>query len=503
MKKRITVFLSVAAAVLLVAPVVNLLSLHGAGRQKWGEMSLFYNLDFVQRGVSRILFPLGISTAPNSVVIGRDGWLYSGDRFAQTISRSRRTPTVRDLADGKEVLAAWEAWNDWLLRRNVKLLRIAILPNKEAVYPEHVPKWAQPASRSVADALVAESELYSMPNAALLAAKQHSPVDLYFKTDSHWNQLGAAVAFHDFARQVGASDPSLRWPDSSAYQLAGVTTRAGGDLTYFFHMADLINDPQPAVLADSFAIETIQYDLDSGKELYRGGNPIIKVPRNFVLVKSPSALNRTRVLWVRDSFGEGLSRLMAITFSDVVQIHWSDTLKVDGRFADVVESWKPNYVFVTVVDRNSLANELHYFPPSDTIPAQQSDEVVSLMEPAQIHDLAQKTPQVTYEVTGDDPSVEYETSASFAANQSLRLNLRCDGGAPVRMQLFWRITGARTFDEWHSTKFFLKPGNQILSLRDVAKWDQAASIDRLRLDIDQPDRCKRFTLASVAVVSHK
>lgn len=71
------------------------------------------------------------------------------------------------------------------------------------------------------------------------------------------------------------------------------------------------------------------------------------------------------------------------------------------------------------------------------------------------------------------------------------------------MQLFWRIKGALNFDERHSSKFFLKPGNQVLSLGSIAKLDPNASIDRLRLDIDQADRCKRFTLASVAVMSRK
>ena len=44
---------------------------------------------------------------------------------------------------------------------------------------------------------------------------------------------------------------------------------------------------------------------------------------------------------------------MAATFSQTVQLHWDQALKPGGRFIDLVEKWKPDYVFITVVERDS------------------------------------------------------------------------------------------------------------------------------------------------------
>ena len=51
-----------------------------------------------------------------------------------------------------------------------------------------------------------------------------------------------------------------------------------------------------------------------------------------LLVKSADSLNNKKVLWLRDSFGIGMSSLMAASFSDVLQSNWAEAIKPDGRF---------------------------------------------------------------------------------------------------------------------------------------------------------------------------
>ena len=98
-----------------------------------------------------------------------------------------------------------------------------------------------------------------------------------------------------------------------------------------------------------------QIDFESGKIISTGPNVAINSSTKPLLVKSSGALNNKKVLWLRDSFGNSLSPLMAATFSDVMQLHWSEALKPGGSFARLVQDWQPDYVFVTVVERNARA----------------------------------------------------------------------------------------------------------------------------------------------------
>jgi hypothetical protein len=42
---------------------------------------------------------------------------------------------------------------------------------------------------------------------------------------------------------------------------------------------------------------------------------------------------------------------MAATFSEVLLLHWHEAIKPGGRLLQLVEEFKPDYVFFTVVER--------------------------------------------------------------------------------------------------------------------------------------------------------
>ena len=71
----------------------------------------------------------------------------------------------------------------------------------------------------------------------------------------------------------------------------------------------------------------------------------------------------SRVLWLRDSFGAALEPWMAATFSDTLQMHWREALQSPDVLAALVEQWKPDYVFVTVVERDARVVAFTRGPP--------------------------------------------------------------------------------------------------------------------------------------------
>lgn len=363
MRKRVFIFLWAVVCGLLVVPLVNMVLHPNLGGEKWRTKAFLYNLDFAAQWPNFVLYQLGISTHPKQVVIGRNGWLYLGDDYAQSRTVARNGQTAADLTIGKKIVEASQAWDAWLASKGVRVFRIMVGPNKASIYPEHLPNWAMPATPSATDALFAdtENERFIDLRPHMLASKTQYPQALYYKTDTHWNALGAGLAFNAFAQSVGYSAPELRWP---SFEMSSMSPRGGGDLAKFLRIKQGLLDSEPSIkiIGSTHTIETTQYDFDSTQIIQKGGNPQIGAKNSPILVISEGALNAKKVLWLRDSFGNSLSPLMAATFSKTVQLHWLEALKSRGRFAELVEKWKPDYVFITVVERDSRS-ELFTLPP--------------------------------------------------------------------------------------------------------------------------------------------
>ena len=359
-------FLLLVLCALLVVPTINVLSSPDPLRFKWKKRNL-YNMDFAVSPVTDLLYPLGISTDPRQAVIGLDGWVFLGDRFEQIISDGQRGITGSAITQGEKIGAAAAAWESWLYENGVKLYRVMIAPNKESIYPEFMPFWARPLPPTATDALIAGtgSTRYIDLRGALKEAKESHQEALYLKTDSHWNGLGAGIAFRAFAKNVASDAPELRWPSENAYELIGLGSLSGTDLVRILRLKQDVTNPLPMLGVQKIPVETTQYEFDTHTELRTGGNP--EVTALPVLVTSHGALNANRVLWLRDSFGNALSPFMAATFEEVLQVHVSDAFgskKRKARFAELVQTWRPDYVFVTVVERSAKLDIFATPPPS-------------------------------------------------------------------------------------------------------------------------------------------
>ncbi|MGF6088833.1 alginate O-acetyltransferase AlgX-related protein [Pseudomonas sp. 18173] len=499
MKRSIFVFLFSVLLALLAVPAINIIVAPSRDAIKLKEKSFLYNVDFVSRWAATLLYPLGISTDPKQVIVGKDGWLYLGDMYQQTISDDRRPATENDTLIGKQIGAATEAWDAYLAGKGVKLFRIMVGPNKGTIYPEHMPSWAKPAVSNPTDALLAETggEHYIDLRPPLLAARETQDAALYYKTDTHWNDLGAGIAFRAFAQQVGKAAPELQWPSEKTYEVARVDPRKGGDLANFLRLTASLTDYEPITRASSLSVETTESDFDTKKVLRHGGNPVVGSPMTPLLVTSVGALNNKKVLWLRDSFGNSLSPLMAATFSDVLQLHWSEAIKPGGRFSQLVEEFKPDYVFVTVVERSARTPSFAAYPPPAFFPKGKDFQAVRTVAPVRSNNLIPGPSESEYQINGNDAFVDFALldSATQSNAQYLNIGLTCADGSPsVPLQLFWLEDGQSGYDEEHSARFSIRTGQTLIDLRTLPKWRSVASIKRVRVDIDSVGSCTRFKL---------
>ena len=358
MQTRVRAFIASAALLMAVAPVVNLTRALDAGTEaasRW-KLKALYNLDFALPWLSRPLYALGISINPGKVVVGREGWLYLGDDHAASISAKRHGASPEVPLGSKTTAQHLQAWQMRLQSLGVHDFRVLVWPDKDSIYPQALPRWALPIGTSPLDALAKQigPSLLVDTRAALRAARTRLDAPLYYQTDTHWNMLGAWVAFRHWAEAVPMGSLPIRWPAPSSMQSLGTQAADSGDLARLIRLSLPRHDREALVRFDTEAPVTTQsVDFDSGVELGRDGNGFVAPPAKPMLVHAQGALNQARVLWLRDSFGTAVSPFMAASFSTTLHVQHHG-VNAQGLEA-LVRRFKPDHVFVTVVERDVLA----------------------------------------------------------------------------------------------------------------------------------------------------
>ena len=155
-------------------------------------------------GESR-LFVLGVSPSA-AVVAGRDGWFFYGDDKA-----------VEDYAQVEpmtpEALANWRSAvtraRDWLRARGIAYV-FTVAPDKHVLYADEMP----PTLARVNDVSRADQLFTTLQDMGLAVdvrpslAAAKAAERIYQKTDTHWNERGALVAYQGIIAAVRARVPS-------------------------------------------------------------------------------------------------------------------------------------------------------------------------------------------------------------------------------------------------------------------------------------------------------
>lgn len=284
---------------------------------------------------------LHVSTSPE-VLIGLDNWLYYRP---MPVAELPGPFTNEELQTWQRVL---EHRQQWLARRGCRYL-LFIPPNKETIYPEHLPSFARPyASVPRLDQLIAHLRRHSsVPildvRAALRQASQHERT--YFRTDQHWNQRGAFVAYQHLIRELSQWFPTLQPLPRSAFRETRYDLPSGD-------LAEMLGQ-------------------DQGTEEWLNLEPLLPPRARVCLdVKWPARLALPRLAFATEKDDERLPR--AVMFHDSFTLapalylcehfrriaycwHWHDEF-----IQDVIASEHPDVVIQEILER-----KLNYHKPND------------------------------------------------------------------------------------------------------------------------------------------
>lgn len=274
------------------------------------------------------------------VIIGKNGWLFLGGGATVSYIRHQQQFTESELENWKNILVAKR---DWLRKRGIKYLFL-VAPNKHSIFPENLPNHVTYMnSESCFDQLVqylkANSDLVIVDlREDLLASK--GVYRNYHKTDHHWNDNGAFVAYEKSMQQL--------FPDNSNGKIKSRD---------YFDEQEIIIDGQDLALMMGLQDEISEKDLilDPRQRCARPREVALESAKWPAYVPGHEAYGRfceeesLRLVLFQDSFGRALAPFFSESFRTSTYI-WDypdyEVLKL------AVEQFQPDVVVEQRVERH-------------------------------------------------------------------------------------------------------------------------------------------------------
>lgn len=293
---------------------------------------------------------LGISPTPR-VLIGKDGWLFYNEDNALESYREVRPLPPEDLAQWKRAL---ERRRDWLAKQNIRYLFV-IAPNPPTIYPEFLPNTVKrepgvSAFDQLADYLNAHSDVEFLDlRPALRAAKARHRV--YYRTDTHWNSMGAFVAYREIMNRISPWFPELE-PDPLDHYRIDYREEPGGDLARFMKLEETLREEvvhltprQPGAVVSGLTTQ------DRGKDV---------AFREVVVTECPQG-EIPRAVILRDSYADALMPFLSRRFQRTAYV-WTKSFA-----ADRIAEERPDLVIQEVAER-LLLRSVEEMAPDDPLP---------------------------------------------------------------------------------------------------------------------------------------
>jgi len=257
------------------------------------------------------------SSITEDVVLGSEGWLYFADTLPDYVGLDPMTD--REIFSAARNLALIQEYCE---SRGAKFL-FTVAPNKNSLYWANMPDLTLPSARKPRDAkrLAEELERQGVDYLDCFALFRGQEETLYFKTDSHWNGKGAALAADAVNRALGRS---------SGY-FDGPFTREEvhkGDLYDMLYPAGEGLEADPVYSGEL----TIEYDVP------------IRSAENLTIMTHGG--REGSLVMFRDSFGNNLYPYLADSF-DAALFSRSMPYRLD-----LVNQREADYVAAELVERN-------------------------------------------------------------------------------------------------------------------------------------------------------
>ena len=271
-----------------------------------------------------------------SVIEGKDGWYFTTNDGSEDYYKGTNILTETEMQEWKSSITAL----DDICKEKGVSLQILIAPNKEQVYSEYMPKCRIENDVKRQDVFCQYMEDnsdvgYSYPLAALKEEKGDMP--LYFKQDSHWNQIGAYTGLMDVYKNLG-----LETVPVSEMSVSEVMCK-GGDLA---GLGNLSEDEYPDYIFDRNA-DGISIYLPRGEHTEQAAY-------DLEIYSNPDAKYADRkVAVIGDSFRSAVVCSVKYDFKETLNAHKDEVYRNTDAVTEYLNDLGDGDVLLIVlVERN-------------------------------------------------------------------------------------------------------------------------------------------------------
>ena len=326
-------------------------------REYLSELGTYFNDHFAFRNYlvdadSRIQSGVFGESNVDTVLVGTDGWLYYTATLDNYLGQNRMSErTINNCVHNMKLL------QDYVEEQGAKFV-LAVPPNKNSLYGDNMPYYD---SYKVSDGsdldILAEKFVDAGVNYADLYALLKSQNDtMYLKRDSHWNNMGALLAYDAILSEADVSHDSY-------------------ETETFTRKKDYVGDLNSMIYPVSSRPEWDMY-LDDDAWTYQYTTDTKSVEESEIATSCDGADGS--LLMYRDSFGNTLLPYMANAFRTA-----SFSKNIPYNISSDMASNKPDVVVVEKVERNigEFASDPAVFQGPEL-----DDTQVSSVEKVQIYD---------------------------------------------------------------------------------------------------------------------
>lgn len=287
--------------------------------------------NFLVNTNSRMKYYLFRMSPAQYVIRGNEGWLFYDSQYKDDYN---------SMADylGTNLLSEDEMkeYLDSLLNKREFLKSIGsdfvvfIAPNKSTIYSEFMPSYYEKTEYSRTDQLVdylkENSDLKIVyPKEELEYYRDNFDYNVYYKTDTHWNELGAYVGYYELMKVI---DPNFKNKKLEETKFLAEAYE-DGDLAGMIRLNGLLNDTK---------FEMTDFNTDVKAE--------IKDIQGDAIKRFTSDVNNgKKLIMYRDSFAMKLLPYLYTEFDESLFM-WSSTI-----FEDQVKREQPDVVVLEVAER--------------------------------------------------------------------------------------------------------------------------------------------------------
>lgn len=255
------------------------------------------------------------SSNVSGVLRGSDGWLYYSSTLDDYLGRNGLSEReLFALANNFSIVESW------LQQRGIAFA-LTVAPNKNTLYPEHMPYYSGAVEETAHNARLLEPML-DVNYVSLFDRFEEQQETLYLRRDSHWSNKGAALAY-------GALMDALALPHTDYFSAPAQTVQTrDGDLNrmlYSFY--------GPVEEDQSYDLPAFSYTAGS------------HVEDGWITTQCQSGTGS--LLMFRDSFGNTLIPFLSSSFAKAAYSKGEP-----NALERYVEQTSPDCVIIEKVERN-------------------------------------------------------------------------------------------------------------------------------------------------------